>query len=112
MTGRVATKHRFKNQASERRGCRSANVMRRNRAGPTAAARAQSAIWPTLGRNIVDRRSRRVEGIVGGGKAGRQGRGVETVAAGDATEPGRQRFGAKGLRRDGKTSPARQRRAS
>ena len=36
-------------QASGRRGCRSASVMRRNRAGSTAAARAQSAIWPTLG---------------------------------------------------------------
>ena len=49
MTGRVAAKPRFKNQASGRRGCRSANVMRRNRAGSTAAARAQSAIWPKLG---------------------------------------------------------------
>ena len=63
-------------------------------------------------RNIVDRRSRRVEGIVGSGKAGRQGRRIQTVAAGDATEPGRQRFVAKGSRRDGKTPRAHQRRAA
>ena len=63
-------------------------------------------------RNIVDRRSRRVEGIVGGGKAGRQGRRIQTVSAGDATEPRRQRFVAKGTRRDGKTPRAHQRRAA
>jgi hypothetical protein len=47
MTGRVATRPRFKSQARGR-GFRAANVMRRNRAGSTAPARAQSAIWPEL----------------------------------------------------------------
>ena len=70
MTGRVATRPRFKNQARGRRGFRAANVMRRNRAGSTAPAQ-------------------RVGGIVGGREASRQSRRIQTVSACDPTEPRR-----------------------
>ena len=47
--GLGAVKPQFTNQASGRRGWRSAKAMRRNRAGSMAQARAQRSIWRELG---------------------------------------------------------------